>query len=213
MTRCLILSGIASALLSPVFMQAQAHSSGEGALPNANNSLRKPREPLPAAHKPVFVPTGMDLKASIGYANMSLSMPSATRLNLSGVNAAFIAESLYFGYTVEYSYVRAVNVFGTNRHADVLSYLGGPILYPVSHGRIRAYVHGLFGGTRVTGTIPTSDGNVTGFVNKFSRAVGGGAEYQISRSFAFQGGAAYQHTYYYALPSKLAENWSPTSPE
>jgi opacity protein-like surface antigen len=199
MTRCLILSGMACILLSPVCLQAQASSGGDSAPPKAMNILTKSQKPIPAAHKPVFVPTGLDLKASIGYAYTSMNVPYASRLNLNGVDVAVIADlSPFFGVTADSSYVRAPNVFGTSHAASVLSYLGGPVLYPVSHGRIRAYIHGLAGGARVAGAIPFSGSPpATGFVNKFSWAVGGGVEYQFSPLVALRAGGDYQHTYFY----------------
>jgi opacity protein-like surface antigen len=195
----LLAGGFACVLLAYIPLQAQVPSSGEEAASNAKNMLRKSESPIPAAHKPVFVPTGLDLRASIGYAYTSLSTPTASRLNLMGVDAAVIADlSPYFGVTANSSYVRAANVFNTSHDATVLSYLFGPILYPVAHGRMRVYVHGLIGGARVTGPIPSS-GNppVIGFVNKFSWAVGGGVEYQISRSISLRSGGDYQHTYFF----------------
>jgi opacity protein-like surface antigen len=197
MNRYLIAAGIACLLLFPTCMQAQAPSSDEGAPPKAMNTLPKSWKPLPAAHKPVFVPTGMDLKASVGYTYTSLSVSPATRSNLSGVNAALIAENPCFGYTVESSYVRAANVLSTTNDATVLSYLGGAIFYPVVHNKVRVYVRGLVGGARVTGPILSTSDALNGYVNKFSWAVGGGVEYQISNSFAFRSGADYQHTYFY----------------
>ena len=193
----LVAGGIAYVLLSPLIMQAQAPSSQVELSPNASNKLRKPREPLPAAHRPVFIPKGMDLKASAGYTYTSLSVSPATRSNLTGVNAALIAENAFFGYTVESSYVRAGNVSSTSNDATVLSYLGGAILYPVAHIKVRTYVRGLAGGAKVTGPILSSSGDLNGFVNKFSWAVGGGVEYRISHSFAIRSGADYQHTYFY----------------
>jgi opacity protein-like surface antigen len=199
MTRCLILSGIACVLLSSVPMQAQAPSSVAGAPLNAKNALRKSERPIPAAHRPVFVPTGLDLKASLGYGFTNSGMPSAGRLNLTGVDAAVIADlSRFYGVTADSSYVRAANVFGTSHHADVLSYLVGPVLYPVARRKVRVYVQGLAGGARVTGAIPSSGSPpVTGFVNKFSWAVGGGVEYQISPLVALRSGGDYQHTYFF----------------
>jgi hypothetical protein len=194
----LIAGGIAYVLLSPLLMQAQAPSSEDGAHPKAINVLPKSeRQPLPAAHRPVFVPKGMDLKASVGYTYTNLSASPTTRSNLSGVNAALIAENLYFGYTVESSYVRARNVFSSSNDATVLSYLGGAIFYPVAHNKLRPYVRGLAGGARVTGPIISSSGDLNGFVNKFSWVIGGGVEYRISHSFAFRSGADYLHTYFY----------------
>jgi hypothetical protein len=159
MTRCLVISGIAYVLLSSVPILAQVPSSQEEPPPKTNNVLRKSEGPIPAAHKPVFVPTGLDLKISVSYTYESLSMPSASRLNLMGVDAAVIADlSPYFGVRADSSYVRAANVFGTSHDANVLSCLGGPILYPLSLGRIREYVHGLVGGAKVGGVIPESGG-------------------------------------------------------
>ena len=199
MTRCLILSGIACALLACIPLQAQVSSGGAEAPPNAKKLVRKSESPVPAARKPVFVPTGLDLKASVGYLFSNSGMPSASRLNLTGVDAGIIADlSPFFGMTANSSYVRAANVFGTNNHADVFSYLVGPVLYPVRHGRIRAYVQGLAGGARVAGAIPSSGSPAaTGFVNKFSWAVGGGVEYQFSPLVSLRTGGDYQHTFFY----------------
>lgn len=195
MIRCLIAVGIACVLLSSASIRAQAPSSEEMASPKTKITPLKSERPIPAAHKPVFVPTGLDLKASVGYVFTNSGLSSTSRLNLTGVDAAVIADlSPFFGVTADSSYVRAANVFGTSHHADVLSYLAGPVLYPVAHGRVRAYVHGLIGGARVTGAIPSSGSSpVTGFVNKFSWAVGGGVEYQISPSVALRSGGDYQH--------------------
>jgi opacity protein-like surface antigen len=199
MTRCLILSGIACALLAFIPLQAQVSSSGTEVPPNAKKLVRKSESPIPAAHKPVFVPAGLDLKASIGYVFTNSGMPSASRLNLTGVDVEMIADlSPFFGVMADSSYVRAANVFGTNNHADVLSYLVGPILYPVAHGKARLYVRGLAGGARVAGAIPSSGSPpLTGYVNRFSWAVGGGVEYQISPFVALRTGGDYQHTYFY----------------
>ncbi len=198
MSRFLVTAGIACVLFS-VAAHAQTVDGEPGISLKAKTHPAKSESPIAAAHHPVFVPTGLDLKASVGYVLTNSGMPSASRLNLSGVDAAVIADlSRFFGVAADSSYVRAANVFGTGYHADVLSYLAGPVLYPVAHSRVRLYVHGLAGGARVTGPIPSS-GNppVTGFVNKFSWAVGGGVEYQISPSVALRSGGDYQHTYFF----------------
>jgi|HubBroStandDraft_2_1064218.scaffolds.fasta_scaffold07579_2 opacity protein-like surface antigen len=198
MTRRLIISGIASALLSPVFMQAQTPSSDETA-PLTKIALFKSERPIAAAHKPIFVPTGLDLKTGVGYSFMNSGLPSVGRVNLNGLDVVIVADlSPYFGVTADSSYVRAQNVFGTSHSADVLSYVAGPTLYPLAHRHLRVYIHGLVGGARVTAPFPTSDGAlVSGFVNKYSWAAGGGAEYQISHSVAVRSGIEYQHAYFF----------------
>jgi hypothetical protein len=106
--------------------------------------------------------------------------------------------SPFFGVMTDSSYVRAANVFGTNNHADVLSYLVGPILYPVAHGKVKLYIRGLAGGARVAGVVPSSGSPpLTGYVNRFSWVVGGGIEYHISPLVALRTGGDYQHTFFY----------------
>jgi opacity protein-like surface antigen len=199
MNRYLIAGGIAYALFSPLLMQAQASSNEDGTPPRTINFLPKSEKPKAAGHKPVFVPTGLDLKASVGYAFSSISVPSASRLNLNGGDVAVIADlSPFFGLMADSSYVRTSNVFDIGHDASVLSYLGGPVLYPVVHGRVRVYIHGLVGGAKVDEVIPASgDGYLLGYANEFSWAVGGGVEYQFKPSFALRSSGDYQHTYFF----------------
>jgi opacity protein-like surface antigen len=153
----------------------------------------------PTARKPVFVGRGVSVRVSAGYAYTSLGMPSSGRMNLSGPDATVTADfSPRFGASVDLSYARASNVLDTGRHADVLSYLAGPVFYPLRIAKLTTYVHALAGGARVTGVIPQSDGDFErGYANKVSWAVGGGVEYQISASVSFRGGGDYQHTSFF----------------
>ena len=130
---------------------------------------------------------------------MSLGMPSSGRINLSGPDATVTADlSPRFGASADLSYARASNVLDTGRHADVLSYLAGPVFYPLRTAKLTTYVHGLGGGARVTGVIPQSGGTFErGYANKVSWAVGGGVEYQVSVSVSFRGGGDYQHTSFF----------------
>jgi opacity protein-like surface antigen len=199
MNRFSIAGGIAFALLSPICIQAQTSSNEDVAHAKAINVLPKSGNPIPTAHKPVFVRTGLDLKASVGYAYTSVNVPSASRLNLNGADVAIIADlSPFFGLIADSSYVRTANVFGTGHDANVLSYLVGPVLYPAAHEKIRVYVHGLIGGAKVDGVIPESGGEYSvGYANKLSWAVGGGIEYQFKPSFALRSSGDYQHTYFF----------------
>ena len=195
----LLVGIIGCVLLCPFNAGGQTPATVPEVPANAKDISGKVRSPIAAAHKPVFVPIGLDLKASVGYTYTSLEVPSASRLNLMGVDTEVIADlSPFFGVTADSSYVRATNVLGTNHNASVLSYLGGPVLYPVAHRKRRAYVHALVGGAKVDGVIPESDGEYKlGYVNKPSWAVGGGVEYQVSPSFAFRSGGDYQHSYFF----------------
>jgi opacity protein-like surface antigen len=159
----------------------------------------------PSTNRPVIAGSGPTVKASVGYAYYSLSVPSSSRVNLSGVETTLTADFLHrLGATADFSYVRASDVLGTGHHADVLSYLAGPVFYPTQHGRLTTYVHGLIGAARVTGVSPYSGtGYATGYVNKFSWALGGGVEFQVSRSVAFRGGGDYLRTEFFALGSTI----------
>jgi opacity protein-like surface antigen len=149
--------------------------------------------------KPVFVGRGLSVRVSGGYAFLSLGIASSGRTNLSGPDASVTADfSPRFGVSGDVTYVRASNVLDTGRHADVLSYLAGPVFYPFRTAKLTTYVHGLACGARVTGVIPQTGGDYeTGYANKVPWAVGGGVEYQISTSVSFRGGGDYQHTYFF----------------
>jgi opacity protein-like surface antigen len=156
-------------------------------------------DPAPIAKAPVFVGRGVTVRASVGYAYTSLSMPSSYRVNLSGIDAAATADlSSRFGVSADSTYVSASNVLDTGQHADVLSYVAGPVFYPARSARLTIYVHGLVGGARVTGVVPESGGVYErGYANKLSWVLGAGVEYQVSPSFALRTGGDYQRTYFF----------------
>lgn len=198
-------AGICIACFLSLASVAEAQTASDKA-PASPSALVKRVNPIPAAHKPFFVPTRLDLKVSVGYVFTNAGMPSLSRLNLDGLEMAAIADlSPYFGMIADSSYVRAKNVFGTSRSGDILSYLAGPVVYPLARGKTRLYVHSLVGGARVTAALPADGGGiVTGFVNKFSWAVGGGIEYQVSQFIVLRSGGDYQHTYFFG-PSDVIQ--------
>jgi opacity protein-like surface antigen len=194
--------GVVLCLFLPVLALAQSPPTSVEPSPTTGGPATPPghhSNPIPIARAPIFMGRGVTIRAGMGYAYSSLSMPLSNRVNLSGVDATATADlSPRFGVSVDSSYVRAANVLDTGRHADVLSYLVGPVLYPTRAAKLTTYVHGLFGGARVTGVIPENgDEYQLGYVNKFSWAVGGGVEYQISPSFALRTGGDYQRIYFY----------------
>src|SRR5437660_12412150 len=103
------------------------------------------QQPAPAGVSPV-----MDV--SLGYSYMRSTTPLSTGLNLNGV-VANITEGITprLGIKADVGYLRAANVLGTGRHADVLDYLVGPVFYPKRDRHLVTFAHGLFGGARVTG--------------------------------------------------------------
>ena len=153
---------------------------------------------LVSAQFPVPAATGRSINLSVGYSYLNLAITPSTRVSLSGVETGFtLGIGSKFGVIIDASYMRVSNVLGSKFHSDLLSYLSGPVLYPLHGRRLTTYLRGLIGGARETGATPLNGGFVTGWVNKFSWACGGGAEYKLSHSLGFRSGADYLHTAYF----------------
>ena len=178
-------------LLAPTLASAQSQTASDN---NPATTVVPVRSPSP----PVAAATGRLIEVSLGYESVNLDMPSSGRVNLSGVNSTITADILpRIGVTVDFGYARAANFLDTGHHVDVLSYLAGPVFYPVRAGRLTTFIHGLLGGARVTGVVPTSDStDLLGYANRVSWAMGGGARYQVTPSVAFQISSDYLRTGY-----------------
>lgn len=179
-------------LLIPSLAAGQSQGDSTISTSPTNDPVGRPGPPMPAAR-------GLRIEASAGYAYLSLEMPSSGRVNLSGVNAAVTADIFpRVSVTADLTYARAANVFDSGHHADVLGYLTGPVFYPIRTGRLTALVHGLIGGARVTGPVPTSGNTyLWGYTNRFSWAMGGGARFQVTPSVALQITSDYLRTGYF----------------
>lgn len=154
---------------------------------------------LPAsaiAQVPIAAGSGPAISASLGYSYLSLPIPSSTRINLNGLGASVTADfRSRFGAKVDLNYVRAANVFGTGHHSDVLSYMLGPLFYPVSNDRWAVYIQALVGGSNVSGVVPNGAGGFdTAYTDGLSWAIGGGIERSISSSLAVRTETDYMHT-------------------
>lgn len=154
---------------------------------------------LPAsayAQMPSATGSGPMFTTSLGYSYMSVPIPSATRIDMNGVAASATVDfRSRFGAKVDLNYVRQANVFGTGHHGDVLTYMIGPMFYPVSNDRWVVYVQGLAGGTRSTGVVPNTTGGFdTAFADAFGFAVGAGIERSLFSTFAIRTEADYMYT-------------------
>jgi hypothetical protein len=151
-----------------------------------------------AAHAqlPSATGTGPMFTTSLGYSYMSVPIPSATRIDMNGVSASATVDfRSRFGAKVDVNYVRQANVFGTGHHGDVLTYMVGPMFYPVSNDRWVVYVQALAGGTRSTGVVPNSTGGFdTAFADALGFAVGAGIERSLFSTFAIRTEADYMYT-------------------
>jgi hypothetical protein len=154
-----------------------------------------------AAQGPKISATGPSMDLSLGYTYFDLAL-QPQRANLQGVDTTFTVDFRpRLGVQLDLSYSRAANVNGTTHHADALTYMAGPVFY-VTRGRaLNTYVHALGGGARITGILVSPKGITRGFINEPSLAIGGGAEYQISRSFAVRGGIDYVRASFLTTPT------------
>ena len=139
------------------------------------------------------------MEAGIGYSYLNVDVPSQNRIAMNGVDASFTADfRSRFGIRFDVGYDRTSNVFGTTRHADLLTYMAGPVFYPVLRKRFSVYTHLLVGGARQTGVTFTTDGDVaTGWVNRFAWAGGVGVQYRLTPAFAVRLGGDYLRTSFF----------------
>lgn len=155
--------------------------------------------PTVEAQSPRAAGVASMVSVSLGYSFINLDSPSSSRIGLNGLDAAFTVDiSPRLGARADVGYVRASQVLNSNSHRDVLSYLAGPVFYPVRRRKLAVYAQGLFGAARVTGAVPaTGGGFLTGYVNQFAWAVGTGAEYRVHESIGVRIGADDLHTRYF----------------
>ena len=139
------------------------------------------------------------LEAGVGYSYLDATVPSEGKLAMNGVQGIVNADvSRRFGAKVEVGYARNFNAFGTGRSADLLTYLAGPVFYPVRKRNLNIYAEVLLGGARETGVnFDSSGAMVLGFVNKFAWAGGAGFQRRLTPSFSLRVGADYLRTAYF----------------
>jgi hypothetical protein len=159
-------------------------------------ALTPAQSPSPTAEVPINAGD-----ASLGYSYVNESVAASNRVGLHGLDvSATLDIPARFAVKLDLGYARAANVFNTDRHADMLTYLIGPVIYPVSRGKVGTYLHALFGGARITGPVPVPGGFFTAFANKFAWDVGGGLDYRLTRfppRLSLRVGADYLHTAYF----------------
>ena len=156
---------------------------------------------VPAARgqNPVVPGVAPVLEAGVGYSYIGADVPSQSRLGMNGVDLLGTADfRRRFGIHLDLGYARNFNAFSSGHTADMLTYMGGPVFYPVRKRNFALYTHLLLGGARETGVNFESDGQIIyGFVNKFAWDAGVGAQYRFSRSWAVRIGADYLHTQFF----------------
>ncbi len=124
----------------------------------------------------------------IGSTYMQADVPSQGKLAMTGVLVSGSADlNAHFAAKLEVGYSRSFDAFQTGRSADLLTYMGGPVFYPVRRSKFSIHAQVLLGGARETGVNFESDGTlVRGFVNHPAWAGGAGFQFQISPALSLR---------------------------
>jgi hypothetical protein len=148
--------------------------------------------PSPAVAGPAY-------DVSVGYTNLTMAIPSAQHLNLSGLDVGGRVDlNSRWGAMVDSTYVRTSNVLGTRHGGYQLSFLSGPMFYPVEHGNTRMFVHALAGAALVDGAVPINKTDYFhGWLVRFSYAVGAGIEHAVSGPFGVRVQGDYLHSAFF----------------
>jgi outer membrane protein with beta-barrel domain len=155
-------------------------------------SQARAQGPVVAGVAPVF-------EGGVGYTYTQSNVPSEGNLAMKGAVASASGDlSPRIGVKLQVAYSRSFDAFQTGRVADVLTYMGGPVLYAVRRPRFDIHAQVLVGGARETGVNFESDGTlVRGFVNHFAWAGGAGFQIRISPALSLRPEVEYLRTSYF----------------
>jgi len=123
-----------------------------------------------------------------GYSYVQSNVPSEGDLTMKGIVASASGDlTARFGVKLEVGYSRSFDAFQTGRVADLLTYMAGPVFYPVRRSRFDIHAQVLVGGARETGVNFENDGTlVRGYANEFVWAGGIGIQYRISEAISLR---------------------------
>ena len=155
--------------------------------------------PLACAQGPTVAGIAPVIEGGFGYSYVDAKVPSQGTLGMNGVQGIFNADfNRHWGVKLDVGYSRVFDAFHSGRTTDMLTYMGGPVLYPLRGRRYNVYAHVLLGGARQTGVNYTPSGQeALGFVNHFAWAGGAGFQRQLTTSWSVRIGADYLRTSFF----------------
>jgi len=151
------------------------------------------------AQGPVVAGVAPVIEGGAGYSYVQSNVPSEGNLRMKGIVLSASADvNARFGAKVEVGYSRSPDAFQTGRVADVLTYMAGPVFYPVRRSKFDIHAQVLAGGARVTGVNFENDGTlIRGFVNHFAWAGGVGFQYRITQALSLRPEVEYLRTSFF----------------
>ena len=151
------------------------------------------------AQGPVVAGVAPVVESSVGYSYMQSTVPSQGNLAMKGIVLSASGDlTARFGAKLVLGYSRSFDAFQTGRAADVLTYMAGPVFYPVRRNKFDIHAQVLLGGARETGVNFENDGTlIRGSVNHFAWAGGAGFQYRISEALSFRPEVEYLRTSFF----------------
>ena len=155
--------------------------------------------PLAYGQGPVIAGVARVLEGGVGFSYVLANVPSEGHLAMNGVEAALNADlQRHLGLKLDLGYSRSFDAFSTGRCADMLTYMAGPVFYPLRRRSMHVYAELLLGAARQTGVNFESNGQlVLGYANQFAWAGGGGFQHRVTRSLSLRVGADYLRTAFF----------------
>jgi opacity protein-like surface antigen len=153
--------------------------------------------PLLAQHAPAPAAEITPGDIAVGYSHLRLDFSGKPAVDLNGVDVSgTINMNQSWGATLESSYVRAGRDPESGHSSAVLSAFAGPVFTAAQKHNFRFLVRPLLGMTLVDGSVPVNDVFFRGWESRFSWAIGGGVEYELSPSYAVRFNADYLRAHF-----------------
>jgi hypothetical protein len=151
------------------------------------------------AQGPVIAGVAPVIEQGVGYTYMKSAVPSEGNLTMAGILFSASADlNAHLGAKLELGYSRSFDAFQTGRKADILTYMAGPVFYPVRRPNFSVHVQLLGGGARETGVNFENDGTlVRGYVHHFAWAGGVGFQFRISPALSLRPEVEYLRTSFF----------------
>ena len=86
-----------------------------------------------SAQGPQAPATGKTIEVGLGYSYVRQGQNASSPVSLMGGDADITIGYSRFELKVDLGYARSAPLGGTGRHSGVLSYLAGPVFYPMVH--------------------------------------------------------------------------------
>lgn len=109
--------------------------------------------PVAYAQGPLVAGVAPVLEAGAGYTYTYAGVPGQTdKLAMNGVQVVGDADfSRRLGVQLDLGYSRNFDAYNSDHTADLLTYMAGPVFYPLRTRRVTVFAHVLLGGARGNG--------------------------------------------------------------